>query len=126
MIFNPIISGSGSSKEVVYKSGTLSIDEWNRPHYITVPGIPVFIAVQWSGHTGYYYVAYNPTNQKLALEHLMHSGVYDYWQSTDGTVSVVASGNDLGIAHYESGPFPDDPEGGSYIQWKYWYGYIPD
>lgn len=126
MIFNSIISGSGSSKEVVYKSGILEIEDWYRPHYITVPGIPVFIAVQWSGHPEYYYVAYNPTNQKFALEHLMHSGVYDSWQSTDGTISVVASGNTLGIAHYEHGPFPEDPEEGSYLKWKYWYGYIPE
>ena len=126
MIFNPIIFGSGSSKEVVYKSGTLEIGDWHRTYYITVPGTPVFIAVQWSEHPEHYYVAYNPTNQKRALEHLMHSGVYDYEQSTNGTVSVVASGNDLEITHYESGPFPEDPDGGSYIHWKYWYGYIPE
>ena len=126
MIFNPIISGSGSSKEVVYKSGTLEINEWIMPHYITVPGIPVFIAVQLSSNPECYYVAYNPTNQKFALEHLMHSGVYDSLQSTNGTISVVASGNALEIVHYEQGPFPEDPEGGSSIKWKYWYGYIPE
>ena len=126
MIFNPVILGSGSSKEVVYKSGILEIEDWNRIHYIDIPGIPVFIAVQWSAYPECYYVAYNPTNQKFTLEHLMHSGVYDSWQGADGTVSVVAMGNALGIAHYGSGPFPEDHEEGSFIKWKYWYGYIPE
>lgn len=126
MILNPIISGSGSSKEVVYKSGTQDINAWSTKYRITVPGIPVFIAVQWSGNPGYYYVAYNPTNQKYSLTHLMHSGVYDYWQSTKGTVSVVASSNTLEIAHYGSGPIGETPDGDSEIQWNYWYGYIPE
>ena len=114
MLFNNLVSQSGGGN-VEHVSGQIKITTAGN-QYITVPEKAVYICLQQYGNPGFYYSAYNKTGEKL--EHMMHSGVYDSYQSSHRC--IWCSGKSQ-IAIRE--PVIGSANG---ITWLYWYGYIPD
>lgn len=110
MLFNSTVYqiGGGNTKAV---TGKLNIA--GGTHTITIPGKPLYIGIQYQ-NTGYYYAAYNPTGEKL--EHMMHSGVYDYYSA--GNMSIWCSADNEVSIYMPTAPVT--------VTWTYWYGYIPD